>query len=66
MRTKFNANEITTHNAGDVAKMQLAHAYAAYQSPSGKPTARLLAMALQHDTATLQRMCDARGIQVSR
>lgn len=66
MRTKFNANEIITRNAGDVAKMQLARAYAAHNSASGKPTARLLAMALQHDMSTLQWLCDERGIKVTR
>lgn len=66
MRTKFNAHEIITRNAGDVVKTQLARAYAAYQSASGRPTARLLAMALQHDMATLQRLCTERGIEVAR
>jgi hypothetical protein len=59
---KFNANEIIARNSGDVHKTQLAWKYAAYQSASGKPTSRLLAMALQHDTATLSRLCAQRGI----
>lgn len=59
-------NEIITAHSGDVAKMQLAWAYAAYNSLSGKPTARLLANALRLDVESLQRMCDERGIRPAR
>ena len=62
---KFNADEIIAKHEGHVGKMVLAKAYASYNSASGKPTKRLLAMALQHDAATLQRLCAERGLSVS-
>lgn len=59
---KFDADAIIAAHANDDVKLQLAKAYASYSSATGRPTKRLVAMALGHNLDTLRRLCAERGI----